>query len=122
MLRSAARAKSPELQLLVDEIVNEETRINMRERREAARIPMTRAVKVTPCDQNEQYNAISRDISNLGIGLVGQDQWERGRLARLEIDRVERKPVVVMAECKWCEEVTKGWFMSGWYFMNVERG
>ena len=122
MLRSTARAKTPELQLLVDEMVNEETRIIMRERRDAARIPMTRAVKVTPCDERECFTAISRDISNLGIGMVSQDRWERGRMARLEIDRIERKSVIVMAECKWCVQVTEGWFLSGWYFMNVERG
>ena len=121
MLRSAARAATPEIQLLVDEILNEESRFIMRERRDAARQPITRAVQIRPHNQQGMtFSALTRDISNLGVGIISQDPWERGIMARIEIDRLERRMVAVQAECRWCDQITEGWFLSGWHFVNVE--
>lgn len=120
MLRSSARALNPEMQLLVDEIVNEETRAIMRERRDASRLPLTRAVKITLRERtSETFEAITRDISNIGIGLIGKNEWERGAIAKLEIDRLERGSATVLAECRWCDRFNDDWCISGWNFMNV---
>ena len=121
MLRSSVRAASPEIQKLIDEIINAETRFIMSERRDATRTPLTRAVKIKPSGMDgKEFSAITRDISNRGIGLIGQVNWEEGVVAKIAICRSQRPPAVVVAECRWCDNFADGWFLSGWNFLRVE--
>ena len=121
MLRSSIRAASPEIQKLIDDITNTETRFIMSERRDATRTPLTRAVKIRPCSQQgDECSAITRDISNRGIGLIGQVQWEIGVVAKLAIGRLQLEPAIVVAECRWCDKFADGWFVTGWTFLRVE--
>ena len=120
MLRSTTRALSPELQRLVGEILNEETRQLMRERRDSTRQAITRRVTIAPNGGSSiRVKAFSRDISNMGIGLIGEVPWSVGQVARLEIDRLESRSSIVLAECRWSQEFADGWYLSGWNFMNV---
>lgn len=122
MLRSSIQAASPEIQALFDEIVNEETRFIMSERRDATRKPITRRVLVHSNRQTGQNHfAFSRDISNQGVGLVSQEPTEVGVITKLEIDRLNGRPSIVVAECRWCDEFAKGWFVTGWNFKRLER-
>jgi c-di-GMP-binding flagellar brake protein YcgR len=121
MLRSSVRAVSPEIQKLIDEIINTETRFIMSERRDATRTPLTRAVKIRPCTPNsKEFSGITRDISNRGIGLVGQVNWEVGVVAKIAISRLQQNPCVLVAECRWCDNFADGWFLSGWNFLRME--
>ena len=121
MLRSSVRAASPEIQKLIDQIVNTETRFIMSERRDATRTPLTRAVKIQPAGQEgKEYSAITRDISNRGLGLVGQVNWEVGVVAKIAVSRAHQIPAIVVAECRWCDNFAEGWFLSGWNFVRVE--
>ena len=121
MLRSSVRAASPEIQKLVDDIMNAEARFIMSERRDASRAPLTRAVKIRPAgQQGKEYSGITRDISNRGIGLIGQVKWDIGLMAKIVISRIEQRPSIVVAECRWCDRFADGWYLTGWNFVSVD--
>ena len=121
MLRSSTRAATPELQILIDEIEDEEMRCIIKERRDASRLPITRSVQVMfRGEHGTQHEAITRDISRIGIGLLGQFSAEHGTIAKLSIDRPNRSPSVVLAECRWCDQFNESWFLSGWHFIAVD--
>ena len=121
MLRSSILAASPEIQQLIDDILNEETRFILSERRDATRKSITRAIKIKPCNQpGREYSAITRDISNQGVGLVGQIEWPRDTMAKILIDRFGGDPSTVVASCRWCDMFADGWYVSGWNFVRVE--
>lgn len=121
MLRSSICAASPEIQKLIDDILNEETRFILSERRDTNRKSITRAVKIKPCNQQgKEYSAITRDISNQGVGLVGQVRWEAGSMAKIVISRINNSPSIVVAECRWCDQFANGWYLTGWNFVRVE--
>ncbi len=121
MLRQNTQAVSPEIQQFVDGIIDEETRARMQDRRAVGREPLCRPVDVTPFNAGGQsVSALSKDISGMGIGLVSQQPVEPRTTAKLTIYRLRGRPSVVVAECRWCEQSAGGWFLSGWYFMNVE--
>lgn len=122
MLRSSIPAITPEIQRLIDDIINEETRFMMSERRDATRKPITRGVIIQPCNEpGQQFSAISRDVSNQGIGLISQREWKDGDTAKIEINRLKGPASIVVAECRWCDKFAEGWFVSGWNFKRLER-
>ncbi|MGI9515926.1 MAG: PilZ domain-containing protein [Pirellulaceae bacterium] len=121
MLRSSTRAATPELQTLIDEIEDEEMRCIIKERRDASRLPITRSVKVMIRGEHAAHHeSITRDISRIGIGLLGQFDVETGTIAKLSIDRPNRSPSVVLAECRWCDRFNETWHLSGWHFIAVD--
>ncbi len=121
MLRSSTRAATPELQAFVDEIEDEEMRCIMRERRDASRLAITREVQIEIRGQTGvRHEAITRDISRIGVGLLSQVHVEPGTLAKLSIDRPRRRPSVVLAECRWCDQFGDSWYLTGWHFMAVD--
>lgn len=123
MLRGNTQAASPELQQLVDQILDEETRAKIGERRDSSRQQISRPLRIQPRDEQERdLTAMSRDISGSGLGVISVDGFEMGTLARIEISRLKGAPSVVLAECRWCDPFGNGWFLSGWNFVAVQRG
>jgi len=121
MLRSAIKAASPEIQRLIDDIINEEDRFMMSERRDGNRKPITHPIKIKPCNEpGKVYSGISRDISSQGIGIVGQLEWEPDTMAKIVIGRLDETHSIVVAKCRWCDKFAAGWFVSGWNFVRVE--
>lgn len=122
MLRGSTHAASPELQYLVEQILDEETRGRIGERRDSSRQQFCRPLLIQPRDNQEcTINALSRDISGAGIGVISIDGFEPGSMARIEISRHQGLPSVVLAECRWCDPFGTGWYLSGWNFVAIQR-
>lgn len=123
MLRGSTQAASPELQDLVDQILDEESRAKICERRDASRQQISRPLVIEPREEDSRsITAMSRDISGSGLGVISTDNFEMGTLARIEISRLKGAPSVVLAECRWCDPFGNGWYLSGWNFVAVQRG
>jgi hypothetical protein len=123
MLRASTQAASAELQRLVEQILDEETRARIIERRDAARQAITRPVVIEPRDEpGRGINALARNISEMGIGVISAEPLRPNTLARIVITRSEGAPSIVLAECRWCESFQNGWYVSGWNFVSVLRG
>ncbi len=118
MLRQTTQAK-PDLLELVDNIINEESRERIQDRRGAGRQPFSRPVEIVSGEKT--VRAVTKDISPLGVGLISDGRVDPNSTARLKIYRHKGHPSVVIAECRWCEEHPSGWFVSGWFFINVVR-
>jgi hypothetical protein len=122
MLRGNSQAASPDLQRLVDQILDEETRSMICERRDASRQSITRPLLIEPRDDSRRtVDAFSRDLSSQGVGVISRDAFKQGTMARILISRVNGPPSVVLAECRWCDRYENGWFLSGWTFVAVHR-
>ena len=123
MLRGNTQAASPELEQLVQQILDEETRARVGERRDASRQPLSRPLSIEPRDETgRSLTAMSRDISALGLGVISTDHFQTGCIARIEISRFKGPPSVVLAECRWCDPFGNGWYLSGWNFVAMQRG
>lgn len=121
MLRQSIQAASPEFQKLVDDLIAEETRSRATERRRVGREVLVRPVSIE-CRGPEPaiIQAFSRDLSGLGIGLISDQPIREGITARLHIQRLQGRPTVVLAECRWCEPYAQEWYMTGWTFTSIE--
>ncbi len=121
MLRQSIQAATPELKEFVENLINEESRLRFKDRRSVGREPLTKAVTIELRDQQSRsLPAITRDISGIGIGLVSNEPVEPYITARILIDRIKGRPSSIIAECRWCEECSNGWYMSGWHFVSIE--
>lgn len=117
------QAGSPELQRVVDKLLQEEYRARVGERRDASRKPLARPLTIVPRDNDQlRISAFSRDISPSGIGAIGQDEFETGCVALIYIDDPCKPSAVLLAECRWCKPYGKSWFLSGWNFLAVQQG
>jgi hypothetical protein len=123
MLRGSTQAGSPELQRVVDNLLQEEYRAKIGERRDASRKPMARPLTIVPRDDvNGKVNAFSRDVSVHGIGVIGANPFPSGMVAKIHIEGCSGESAVMLAECRWCNPYGRGWFLSGWNFLALQRG
>ncbi len=123
MLRSTTHAASPDLQRLVEQILDEETRVKIGERRDASRQQLSRPVVIEPREESgRKVNALTRDISGMGLGVISAEGFVPGTMARIEISRLQGASSIVLAECRWSDPFSNGWFLSGWNFVAVQRG
>ncbi len=123
MLRANTHAVSPELQELVEHILDEESRARINERRDASRQSITRPIIIEPRDiPGRTVNALTRDISGQGIGVISAERFQPRVMARVFISRIGAPPSIVLAECRWCDDYQHGWYLSGWNFVAVQRG
>jgi hypothetical protein len=89
-----------------------------RERRAVERKPFVRPVTVFVGPNDARgTTAFSKDLSPLGIAIVGDVSWQVGQIATIEIHSLLGQPVRVRCEVRWCERYGKGWYVSGWQFL-----
>ena len=106
----------------INKLLKENEAELLRERRSSDRKPFVRPVTIVEHRKNtEAEHGFSRDLSSIGIGLIGRRQWSPGTTALLTIHRPNRRPVEVTAEVRWCESFGNGWFQAGWRFIREGR-
>ena len=114
-------ATSPELERFVKEIVKEDARYVLTEMRSMHRerlvLPVTLAFK-----DGTRKQAFSRNISPVGICLIGNDPVAQNQHVELEIYRLSGKATRISAEVRWCKPFGEDFFMSGCKFMRLLRG
>jgi len=105
------------MQDFADRLLREQIAV-MRERRAIERKPFVRPVNVLFGPHGErQIASFSKDLSPLGIGIIGDVCWQVGQIATLEIHSLSGPPVRERCEVHWCEPYGKGWHLSGWHFL-----
>ena len=117
------QAGSPELQRIVDKLLQEEYRARIGERRDSSRKPLSRPLTIVPRDNDQRkISAFSRDVSPTGIGAIGKDEFRAGSVALIYIDGPSGESTVLLSECRWCNPYGKNWFLTGWNFLAVQQG
>lgn len=120
MLRDAPVGNDGLLQSLIEDICREEEIIE-RERRTAHRKPLARPVTVEMSDEKKVL-AFSKNVSQLGMGLIVEEELPQGTIAKLTIHSLKDRPVHIRSELRWSQPFGKGWFLTGWKFIVVTRG
>lgn len=121
MLLNSQRFASPEIERLIREVMEDDTRFE-KELRSVHRERVVLPVEITIGVDEEIIHAFSRNVSCEGIALISDRPFESGDSATLAIYRTT-KPVAsrVVAECKWCKPFGATFWVSGWQFTHVPR-
>ena len=104
-----------DLARVIQQLVDEAKPDEYEDRREAARVPFHRPVRIILNDGATVLSAFSRDISPLGIGVIHDTQLPTGEVV-VEIPRLSGEPLRVPTEIHWCKAVAPGWYSSGGQF------
>ena len=105
------------MSLVVEQLLKESEVALLSERRASPRKPFARPVLITH-GRNGTFPGFSRDISDFGIGVIDQSEWESGTIADIEIHSLFGRNVTVRAEARWCDQYGKGFYVTGWYFLD----
>ena len=89
-----------------------------RENRESNRQKLTLPVTIKMLEEDGEIDAVSRDLSSSGIGLIAATQVEPETMGELDIE-LENSTHTVFSRCLWCKPFGKGYFLSGWKFESV---
>jgi hypothetical protein len=109
-------AVTPEIQKLVKTIVDEDSQYVMNEMRSSHRDNLVVPVRVFFKDGTYD-ETFSRNISPLGICLIGKQMIPSNQSVDLEIYRLRGEPDRISAMLRWCKPFGKKYFMSGWKFL-----
>ena len=122
MLRNQSQqAFCPDIERLVKEIVKEDARYVLTEMRSMHRENLVVPVTLVFPD-NTRQNTFSRNISAVGVCLIGKEPIAENQIVDLEIYRLNGKPDRVSADVRWCKPFGKEYHMSGWKFLQVKHG
>ena len=120
-VRSSVKAQT-RIKQIIESLRKAEKAEVLRERRSAQRLPFVRPVLITlGREKQTQVKATSKDLSQTGLGLIHEVPFEVGRIGVLTIHRLHDDPLMIRAECRWCDPFCKSWFVSGWRFLVEER-
>ena len=101
---------------LISQIQCEDIR-RQRESRSTNRQNLTLPVTIQFLKDNRVVNAVSRDLSSLGIGLITTEQLPTDCVCELELE-LESSRSYVLAKCTWCRPFGNGFYLTGWTFQN----
>lgn len=106
---------------LIDRLLKENETIRLREKRAADRRPFVRPVTIRLVRSREEiHEAFSRDISSMGLGVIGRQEWPQGTRAELKVHAVvHQQPFMVTADARWTESFGSGWYLTGWRFVDA---
>ena len=103
----------------ISRLLRENQQQLLRERRSVQRKPFVRPVAVRSGPELlVQAKAFSRDLSNIGIGLICDREWDIGTVATLEIHSISGHPVRIRCDLRWSESFGRGWYSTGWRFLE----
>lgn len=88
----------------------------LREQRETNRQNIALPTIIRYVDDNRVVNAVSRDISLVGIGLITTGPIESDAICELELQLTSSTRTIV-AQCIWCNSFGIGFHLSGWKFV-----
>ena len=101
---------------LISQIQCEDIR-QTRESREFNRQKLTLPVTMQFADGRE-IDAVSRDLSSCGMGLIAASEIGTGVMCELVIE-LENSEHTIYSKCLWCLPFGKGYFLTGWKFECV---
>ncbi len=113
-------AASPEIDRLIKEIVKEDTNYALTEMRSVHRENLVVPVTLVFSDGSTQHTH-SRNISAVGVCLIGTEPVPINELVDLEIYRLKGSPSRIVADPRWCKPFGANYFMSGWKFIQMKR-
>ncbi len=87
----------------------------LREQREINRQNIALPTTIRFIDDARVINAVSRDISLVGIGLITTGPIESETICELELHLTSSTRIIV-AQCIWCKSFGTGFHLSGWKF------
>jgi hypothetical protein len=119
MLLSSSQSISRDIDDMVRSLLLEDAAFDRAENRSAHREHLFRSVKIEIRDPAKSMLAISRNISQLGIGLVTDELIAEKLMANLTIERLDGNLAKVLAESRWCRPYGKYWYISGWQFLSL---
>lgn len=110
----------PEIERLINDIVKDDARYVLTEMRSMHRENLVVPVTMIFADGTRQ-NSFSRNISAVGVCLIGKEPVTDNQVVDLEIYRLHRKPDRVSADVRWCKSFGTEYFMSGWKFLQIRH-
>ena len=111
---------SPELEKIIKEVVQEDSRWMRSEMRSVHRENLVVPVAIVLKD-GSQYEAFSRNISPAGVCLISSEPVTANKNFELEIYRLNGKSDRIIAEVRWCKPFGQEYYMSGWKFVQLKR-
>jgi hypothetical protein len=101
---------------LISQIQCEDIR-RMRENREVSRQNISLPVTARFVNGAGELDAVSRDISSAGIGLITATEIAPQTTAELEI-QLTSSTTAIFGECHWCVNYGKSFYLTGWKFIG----
>lgn len=121
MKNQSLNTSCPEIERLIKEIVKDDARYVLTEMRSMHRENLVVPVTMIFADGTRQHS-FSRNISAVGVCLIGKEPVPDNQVVELEIYRLNGKPDRVSADVRWCKPFGKEYYMSGWKFLQVKHG
>lgn len=121
MKNQSQQASCPEIERLIKEIVRDDARYVLTEMRSMHRENLVVPVTMIFADGTRK-NSFSRNISAVGVCLIGKEPIAENQVVDLEIYRLTGKPDRVSADVRWCKPFGKEYYMSGWKFLQLRHG
>lgn len=122
MLDELPRARTPDLERVFKALSTEEQQRVQDDRRAVGRMPFVRPTVIKSHSTNSRpVESFSRNLSPAGIGIVSKEPFKLGDVGTIEIHRFRQSPVIVLAECRWCDSFGSTWYFSGWVFLSTVR-
>ncbi len=124
MKRDLPSAVSPDLERVFRDLIQEESQQVIKERRASHREPLVRPVTIVLKGEHGNgppIEGFSKNCSPAGLGLVTSVKFDDRQIAVIEIHRLSKPSVRVLAECRWTDTFGMGWFYSGWTFLSLAR-
>jgi hypothetical protein len=120
MRNQVQHAANPEIDRLIQQIVKEDANYALTEMRSVHRENLVVPVTLVFSDGSTQHTH-SRNISSIGICLIGTESIPINELVDLEIYRLKGSPSRIVADPRWCKPFGSTYFMSGWKFVQLKR-
>ncbi|HMO15853.1 MAG TPA: hypothetical protein PKD64_18225 [Pirellulaceae bacterium] len=105
---------------VVERLADEEMRFNLRERRSSMRRPCIRPAKIR-LSHGVDLDALLRNISENGLGMVHNTPIENCQKALVEIARIWDAPLLLTCRLSTCKKWSSGWYISGWKIISFEN-
>ena len=121
MLRSEAGRSNPDIERAIKDLLAEDANFDRNENRSAHREHLVRHLRVEIRELEQVIDAVSRNISVAGIGIITDQDIASGTIAVLGIERLKGPTTKIIAECRWSRNYGENWFISGWKFQNLKR-
>ncbi len=102
---------------LISQIQCEDIR-RMRENREVTRQNIALPVTIKFNATGQELDAVSRDISSSGIGLISSLAIDPATVGELEI-QLTSSTTTISGQCHWCEKYGKSFYLTGWKFTGA---
>ena len=121
MLKNQMQQPScPLVEKVIKEIVRDDARYVLTEMRSMHRENLVLPVTLIFKDGTRQHT-FSRNVSVVGICLIGTDFVTENQIVDLEIYRINGAPSRISADVRWCKPFGKNYFMSGWKFLQLKH-